>query len=82
MASTDASSALAATIGENLRAARKAAGLTQRELALRLGRGDVMAVSRWERAEHRPSDANLIALAEALELPVAWFVTDHESVAA
>lgn len=70
MASTGASSPIAATIGANLRAAREQRGLTQRELALILGR-PFMAISRWERGEHRPSDANLIAIAEALELDVA-----------
>lgn len=41
-----------------------------------------MTVSRWERGEHRPNDANLIALAGVLGQTVAWFYTDHEREAA
>lgn len=82
MKATGATKPLAAIVGENIRSARAALDLTQREVALRLGTGDVMAVSRWERGEHKPNDANLVALADVLGRSVAWFYTDHESEAA
>jgi transcriptional regulator with XRE-family HTH domain len=78
----DASNGLAAIIGANVRAARQAKRWTQHELAVALGSGDLMTVSRWERGEHRPNDANLIALAGVLGQTVAWFYTDHEREAA
>jgi hypothetical protein len=31
---------------------------------------------------HRPSDENLVLLAEVLHRDPAWFYTDHESAAA
>lgn len=82
MAANSASTNLAATLGRNIRAARRDAGLTQHELAVALGRGDLMLVSRWERGEHRPNDENLLALANVLKRDVPWFYTDHERKAA
>lgn len=66
------------TLACNIRAARKASGLTQHDLAVALGRGDAMTVSRWERGEHRPSDAYLVALAQVLGQDVSWFFVDRE----
>jgi DNA-binding transcriptional regulator YiaG len=73
---------ISATVGANIQAARKDAGLTQHELAVKLGRVDAMAVSRWERAVHRPNDMALLRLAEVLERSVPWFYTEHERKAA
>lgn len=47
--------------------------MTQAQLATEMGLSDFMTVSRWERGEHRPSLDNLIALSEALGVPVANF---------
>ncbi len=77
MSASKATTGLTATFAANLRMARKASGLTQHALAVRLGRGDAMSVSRWERGEHKPSDESLVALAEILGQPVGWFYTDH-----
>lgn len=82
MAANGASNPVTATLALNLRAARKAAGLTQHGLAVALGRGDGMTVSRWERGEHKPSDENLVALAEILGITVADFFTEPEREAA
>ncbi len=77
MASTDATSGLAALVGRNLRIARKSRGLTQHQLAVALGCED-MAISRWERGQNRPSDINLVAIAEVFSREVAWFFTKHD----
>lgn len=69
-------SSIKATIGANLRAARKRQGLTQRELAALVGVPD-LHISRWERGAHRPSDANLYALAEALGLSYVDFYVER-----
>lgn len=82
MTSSDASSRLARTLASNIRAARKAKGFTQHELAVALGRGDAMTVSRWERGEHRPSDEYLVSLAVALDRDVSWFFAEPDEVAA
>ena len=58
---------------ENLRRARKAAGLTQKELAGRLHVTD-KAVSKWERALSYPDVTLLEPLAEALDLGVEELV--------
>lgn len=70
-------------LAENIQRARATRGLTQRQLAEALD-VDPMLVSKWERAAHRPNDANLFALAARLEREVSWFYEDHapEDVAA
>jgi transcriptional regulator with XRE-family HTH domain len=70
------------TVGTNLRAARRSAGLTQHELAVQLGHVDAMAISRWERGVNRPLDTSLLRLGEVLNCTTAWFYTDHASKAA
>ena len=59
-------------IGERLRAARKEKGLTQSELADRLGISFV-GVSQWESGKRNPKKETLIRLAAVLEVPVSYF---------
>lgn len=51
--------------------ARKAAGLTQEEVARRT-KCALMSVSRWERRENPPSAEHLRRLADALGVDRAW----------
>lgn len=71
-----ASSNLKVIIGQNIKAAREARSMTQRDLAGLLDT-DTMLVSKWERGKHSPSDTNLQALSQALGCDVAWFFTDR-----
>jgi len=57
-------------IGERLRAARRAAGLTQAEVGRRIGVTNV-AVSKYERDLVTPDGERLVHLSEALGAPVA-----------
>lgn len=84
MTTSGASKVLAGILGANLRSARVASGLTQREVALRLSwrKTDAQAVSDWERGVRRPSDEALLLIAEMFDRDVAWFYTSHERVAA
>lgn len=68
---------ISTTLARNIRAARESADLTQRELAEHLDVDSVL-VSKWERARHRPNNANLAAIAQRFGRDVAWFYTDHE----
>lgn len=68
------------TLARNIAAARKAQGLTQRELAAKVNGVDSLAVSRWERGKAVPTPANFEALSEALSQPLAWFYTEHADV--
>lgn len=81
MTTSGASSGIAVTIGRNIRRARTEKDMTQRQLAVAMDI-DVMAVSRWERAEHRPSDDNLLIVASVLGRDFAWFFVDHSEEAA
>ena len=72
------------TIGGNVRRGRTARGWTQRQLAIRLGCGD-MRVSSWERGEHRPSAHYEQRLAELLfdgRLSALYTESDHMDAAA
>lgn len=59
-------------IGERLRAARKEMGLTQTELAERLGISFV-GVSQWESGKRNPKKETLVRLAAILDVPVSYF---------
>lgn len=66
-------------VAGNIRAARDARGLTQREIAAMANVSDGLAVSRWENERVAPSTESLVALADALGLELAWFYTDHDA---
>lgn len=69
-------------LARNIREARDARGLTQRQLGALVNDMDGMTVSRWERGRVTPSLENMTALANALGVDVAWLYTDHERKAA
>lgn len=68
-------------VAANIKAAREAEGLVQRQVAARLDM-DVMNVSRWERGAVMPTLDNLSRLADLLGRDVSWFYVDHERVSA
>ena len=65
------------SIGENIKALRDAAGLTQENLAEQIG-VTFQAVSSWERNEYMPETANLRNLAEAFDVSVAAILEDKK----
>ena len=56
------------TLGERIRDARRAAGLSQEKLAERVG-VTRQAVTKWENGQSAPSTENLLRLAEVLGVP-------------
>jgi transcriptional regulator with XRE-family HTH domain len=56
-------------LGDRLRTCRKAAGLTQWQLAERIGR-DNKTISRWENGHRIPTALDLIHIAHALDIPL------------
>lgn len=54
-------------LGENIKKARKAAGVTQKQLAERMGVYQ-KDVSRWENGEHAPSIELLAGICKALRV--------------
>jgi len=60
-------------LGERLARARVARGEKQGELAKRLAVSQ-QSVSRWEAGTHRPKPAQIAALSDALQLPVAELI--------
>lgn len=70
--------------GLRLQVARKASGLTQQQLGMRIGLGiDVAAtrINRYERGVHDADSATAEQLAEQLGLPLAYFYADSEALA-
>lgn len=66
-----------ANIGRRIRERRDELHLSQEDVARELpGKVSGNQVSRWERGLHRPNDAALEALAKALEVEVAYFLSD------
>lgn len=60
-------------IGLQIRAARRAAGLTQDQLAARIER-DVKSISRWENAHRAPDLTDLLVIADAIGVPLSDLV--------
>lgn len=67
---------LKAVVAKNLAECRKAAGLTQLQLAEKLNYSD-KAVSKWERGESLPDVAVLCALAEMYGVTLDYLVREH-----
>ena len=66
-------------IGQRLKLARKAAGLSLRGLQERIGgRVTAQAIGKYERDESMPGSGVLIALADALAVPVDYLVGEQE----
>lgn len=66
-------------LGRNIADRRKALGLTQAELAERLG-ADTVTVSRFERGSHLPSLIRLENIANALGLPLAELLSQSTNL--
>lgn len=65
--------------GDALRSARERAGLSQNDLARRLGLASGGRISLWERGEARPRSPHLLhLLAEALEIPPVQLLAPPE----
>ncbi|MCE0446950.1 helix-turn-helix domain-containing protein [Streptomyces tricolor] len=60
-------------IGARIRTARLRAGLTQIQLAERIGR-EHRTIHRWEYARHIPNLQDLLLVADALGVPLADLV--------
>ena len=66
-------------IGNRLKLARSAAGLSLRALEARIGRRvTAQAIGKYERDESMPSSGVLIALAEALGVSVEYLTSDQD----
>jgi transcriptional regulator with XRE-family HTH domain len=69
-------------LGQRLREAREAAGLSLRELAQRVGLRDHTVLIKYERGETPPSSTRLVALAQALDYSAAALLADNDAAAA
>ena len=67
------------TIGQRIRVSRRACGLSLRDLESRIGnRVTAQAISKYERDESIPRSGVLIALADALDVPIDYLVSDSD----
>ncbi len=72
--------AAARSIGERIRQARKSRGLSQSDLASRVGVSQP-AIANWESGVHDPRRLTLAKLADALEAPLDWLAAGDRSIA-
>lgn len=66
------------TVGERIRAARRAKGMTQKELAEKMGTSYVV-ISQWENGKRNPKLSTLEEIAKALEVPVLALIGPMDS---
>ena len=67
------------TIGQRIRISRRACGLSLRDLEARIdNRVTAQAISKYERDESMPSSGVLIALSDALGVPVDYLASDSD----
>ena len=66
------------TQGERIKKLRKSKGVTQRELADRLGISE-QAISKWEKNLSNPSTKNLLQIAKIFGVSISYFYQDEES---
>jgi transcriptional regulator with XRE-family HTH domain len=65
------------SIGQRIKAARKAAGITQKALANKLGVSNA-AISQWENDETAPAHKNVHAVAKVLNVPLSSLLDGNE----
>lgn len=63
-------------VGDNIKAARIAAGLTQKELAAKIGLRHYQILQRWEYGQFKPSMNYLLKLADTLNMPIEELARD------
>ena len=67
------------TVGQRIRVSRRACGLSLRDLEARIdNRVTAQAISKYERDESMPSSGVLIALSDALGVPVDYLASDRD----
>ncbi len=66
------------TIGQKIKATRKNAGLTQKELAQKMGLS-FQSIAQWENDLRKPKIETLKKIADALECPIDTFTADDLS---
>lgn len=69
---------MSSIIGENIKAARNRAGITQTELAELVGT-DNNSISRWERGAKGCSGKNRARIAEVLNVTIEWLEQEHNT---
>ena len=73
-------STIAERVGWNLRIARRRAGLTQDELAERMG-NDQSGISAWESGRYLPRVESIVRLAEVLEIDPGELLRETQGLA-
>lgn len=68
------------SVGERIAKRRKELGLTQQELAAKMGYSSKTTINKIELGINNVSDKKLFAFAEALDVDVAWLLGANEQV--
>lgn len=68
------------SVGERIAKRRKELGLTQQELASKMGYSSKTTINKIELGINNVSDKKLFAFAEALDVDVAWLLGATEQI--
>ncbi len=70
--------------GKRLKQARQQSGLSQKQLGLEIGIDQATAsprINQYENNRHRPGDQTVAKLADALQVPIAFFYAEDDGLA-
>jgi transcriptional regulator with XRE-family HTH domain len=65
-------------LGQRIREAAQRQGLTQTEIARRMGKKNSQTISEWMRGEAAPASDQAVLLARVLGVSVSWLLTGEE----
>lgn len=66
------------TFGKRLKAKREAKGLTQDDLAMKIGKASKQAISNWENSKAEPSISEVKELARILDTTAGYLIDGNE----
>lgn len=82
MSHSPANSAALRALGSRVRTTRERRGLSQRQLAARIGIGSHTAIQKLEAGDHSPSVLRMCAIADALDVSLDYLCNRPEPDAA
>ena len=67
------------SVGEKIKEIRKSKGLTQKQLAEKIGIAEI-TIRKYEKGERQPSTEQLVSIVNALEVPVSQLMSNDEII--
>lgn len=68
-------------VGKNIKKAREAAGISQEEFAVKMGKSGRQTASNWETGKNEPTISDIIKIAEILGTTVSYLIGESTELA-